>query len=245
MTLLSIDRRQAAILSDRYLATVLGEPAALLMTLAQAPLLGAATAGVFANRANDTETTYFVICLSAFFLGAINSSREIVKERALFLRERMFNLDVGAYLASKLGVQGVLSAVSSALLVVVVAASVPLRVGLGWTLAITIATGLVGSAVGLLISAAVSSTDKAVALVPIVVIPQILFSDFMIGRGHLENWTGAAEKLMPVHWGYEALRELLQSERELGTIALALGVLALVLVLSALLAAERLSKARY
>ena len=42
-------------------------------------------------------------------------------------------------------------------------------------------------------------------MVPLVVIPQILFSELILPGGQLHNWTETLQKLMPVHWGYELL----------------------------------------
>jgi hypothetical protein len=245
MSFLSIDTRQAAILADRYLDTLLGEPGSLLLMLIQAPLLGAAIAGVFANLARDSLMLYFVMCLAAFFLGAVNSAREIVKERALFLREKMFNLNSGAYFLSKLRIQSIVGIVQGASLTAVVRGFVPLEVNLAVVMVTVIATAIVGAAIGLLISASVASTDRAVALVPLVVIPQILFSDFAIGRNKLANWTGVAEELMPVRWGYEILREMTLASPSYGRILLAGLVLVAIALVSSMLAMLGLSAARY
>lgn len=225
------DARQASILSDRYLDVLLGDPAGTLLLFLQAPLLGAAIAGVFVNISRDSQTLYFVLALSAFFLGAVNAAREIVKERALYLRERMFNLSPGAYLVSKFRVQAMLVVVQAVLLAGVVSLFVRLEVKLYVLGPVLVLTALSGTAVGLLISSIVTTSDKAVALVPLVVIPQILFSDAVVGSGTLDNWTGTAQKLMPVHWSYEVLLALRKTEIEYGD------VFSGVLVVSILIAA--------
>ncbi len=212
------DARQAGILADRYLDVVLGDLAGTLLLLLQAPLIGVAIAGVFVNLSRDTYTLYFVLALSAFFLGAVNAAREIVKERPLYLRERMFNLSPASYLVSKYRVQTMLVVVQSVLLAGVVSFSVRLEVKLYVLGPVLALTALAGTAVGLLISSFVTSSDKAVAIVPLVVIPQILFSDAVVGAGNLDNWTGHAQKLMPVHWAYEALIALKATEIEYGEV---------------------------
>lgn len=225
MSLLSIDRRKAGILADRYLDVVLGDLGATILLILQAPLIGALVAGVWSNVASDSLTLYFVLSLSAFFLGAVNSSREIVKERAIFLRERMFDLSSGTYLVSKYRVQAILVIVQCVLLTLVVRWFVPLKVNMMLVGLVLVITSLAGTAVGLLISASVRSADKAVAAVPLVVIPQILFSDFVLGEKKLANWTGALEKLMPVRWSYDVFKELRSPDVELGPILLSTLVL--------------------
>ena len=205
---LSVDWRQASILSDRYLDVLLGDPGSLLLLLIQAPLIGALVAGVWSNVRTDSLSLYFVLALSAFFLGAVNAAREIVKERALFLRERMYNLSAGAYVVSKLRVQGTSMVLQCTLLTIIVHRYVPLEVSpvvLGLAL---VASALTGTVVGLFVSAVVRSADKAVMMVPLLVIPQILFSRLMLPGGDLHNWTQAVQKLMPVYWTFELLQSV-------------------------------------
>jgi hypothetical protein len=222
---LSVDWRQASILSDRYLDVILGDPGALLLLAVQAPLIGGLVAGVWSNLRDDSLSLYFVLALSAFFLGAVNSAREIVKERALFLRERMYNLSAGAYVVSKLRVQGISMVVQCTLLTLIVDRFVPLEVHpvvLGLSL---VAVALCGTVVGLFISAVVGSADKAVMLVPLVVIPQILFSELLLPGGRLQNWTRVLQKLMPVHWTFELLQSVRATDTDGWTVAGAVAML--------------------
>jgi hypothetical protein len=237
--------RQTAILAERYLDVMLGDPGALVLVVVQAPLIGALVAGVWSNLTADTLTLYFVLSLSAFFLGAINSAREIVKERQLFLRERMYNLKVGAYLASKYRVQAIFAVLQAVMLAGVVRFFVPIQVNVMLVAAVLALVALTGTAVGLLISSAVSSADKAVAAVPLVVIPQILFSDFVIGEGKLSNWTGWAESLMPVRWSYTLLKSLRATHVEWTTVLGSSVVLAVMIGVCFLLSLVLLASQEY
>lgn len=236
------DARQAGILSDRYLDVILGDLSGTALLLLQAPLLAAAIAGVFVNLARDTLTLYFVLALSAFFLGAVNAAREIVKERALYLRERMFNVSPASYLVSKYRVQLMLVVVQAVLLAGVVSLFVRLEVKLYVLGPVLVFTALAGTAVGLLISSFVRTSDKAVALVPLVVIPQILFSDAVVGAGKLDNWTGVAQKFMPVHWSYEVLEALRAQETEYADVFSGLFVLLALIFVSFVLSLARLRR---
>jgi ABC-type multidrug transport system permease subunit len=226
----SLENHQVAVLSDRYLDILLRDPGGTTLLLLQAPLLGAAIAGVWVNLSKDTLTLYFVLTLSAFFLGAVNSSREIVKERALFLREQMFNLSVSAYLKSKFRVQAVLALIQAAALTVVVSSFVPLEINSLLVALVIVLTVFCGTTIGLFISSLVRSSDRAVALVPLVVIPQILFSDIVIGKDRLTNWTGIIQQMMPVHWAYRALENLRSHTIEYG--ALLIQIIALFLTIA-------------
>jgi ABC transport system ATP-binding/permease protein len=222
---LTIDRRQASILADRYFDVLLGDWRALILLFVQAPLIGALIAGIYGEKNSDDTTLYFLLSLSAFFLGAVNSSREIVKERDIFLRERRQGLSVAAYVVSKLKVQALLMTIECALLVGCVWAAAPMRVFPPVVVIVLLLVGLTGTAAGLLVSAIVSSSDQAVMCVPILVIPQILFSESVLGRDPA-NWLLTVERLMPVDWGHRLLVEL-RGDRDL---ALVLGSPAVLLL---------------
>jgi ABC-2 type transporter len=67
-----------------------------------------------------------VALIGACFTGALNSIREIVKERPIYTRERAAGLSSGAYMWSKLLVLGVLSALQATLMTVIGLAGRPL-----------------------------------------------------------------------------------------------------------------------
>jgi hypothetical protein len=207
-----INWRQAGILADRYLEMTLADWKNTGLLLIQAPLLAAMVVAVWSNVGEATSSLYFVMTLSAFWLGCSDACREIVKERPLFLRERMVNLEVGAYLYSKIRVLALLNIVQVVTYSLIVFKWVDVRVPIGWLIINLLATALCGTALGLLISASVRKSDYAVGLVPIVILPQILFSEFAISA---DNFAGISEwlyNLMPAGWAYESLVEFAQTQ---------------------------------
>lgn len=236
------DQHQAKVLTDRYLDIMFGSPGGLLVWILQGPMLGTAIAGVWVNLSKDDLTLYFVLALSAFFLGAVNSAREIVKERLLFQRERLFNLKIGSYLWSKAVVLLTLGGFQSVFMTVIVARFVHLQVGVVWTVLVLWAVSSSGVLIGLLVSASVRSSDRALAAVPLIVIPQILFSERVIGPDRLANWTGHLQKLMPVHWGYRLL-ETLKTEDDMMA-NMTRGILALAMLMAAAAAATLVQLSR-
>ena len=202
-----IDSYQAGVLADRYLETVLADWKNTGLLLLQAPLLAGMAVMVWQNVERTTPTLYFVMVLSMFWIGCMNACREIVKERALFLRERMFNLDVGAYLYSKVRVLALVGIVQVGLYGLIVAQSIDVRVPIGWLLLNLLATLLCGTCLGLLISASVRRSDYAVAWVPLVIIPQIVFSEFTIPEDQFQGASRVIFRLMPSRWSYESLME--------------------------------------
>ncbi len=237
-------KRQVKILTARYVDVLLGDLKTVALLALQAPLIGGLAAGVWMNVNDDTLALYFVLALSAFFLGAVNSAREIVKERDVFLRERMVNLSAVAYVQSKFRVQGFLMVLQCALLIAMVALFVPLHVSAIVVFFMLIPGALAGTAVGLLISALVKTPDKAVLMVPLVVIPQILLSDLVLSGQSLENWTRLVRQVMPVHWSYRMLEVLRQEDPWWELVGPAV-VLAIAIAVCYGLTMAVLSRARY
>ena len=202
-----IDRYQAGVLSDRYLEMVLADWKNTGLLLLQAPVLALMAVMVWQNVERTTPTLYFVMVLSIFWIGCMNACREIVKEREFFLRERMFNLDVGAYLYSKVRVLALVGAIQVGIYSLILAQAIDLRVPIGWVLINLLVTILCGTCLGLLISASVKRSDYAVAWVPLVIIPQIVFSEFTISEDQFQGLSEIIFRLMPSRWSYESLME--------------------------------------
>jgi ABC-type multidrug transport system permease subunit len=206
-----IDRYQAGVLTDRYFETVLSDVKNTGLLLLQSPVLAIMAVMAWQNVDRASPSLYFVMVLSIFWIGCMNACREIVKERALFLRERMFNLDVGAYLYSKIRVLALVGTVQVALYGAIVSKWIDVRVPIGWLLIGLFFTMLCGTCLGLLISASVRRSDYAVGLVPLVIVPQIIFSEFTISEDQFQGMSGVLFKAMPSRWSYESLLEFSQT----------------------------------
>jgi len=57
----------------------------------------------------DFSSAIFFLTVAALWFGTSNAAREIVKERAVYLRERLINLRLFPYILSKVGVLTVLA----------------------------------------------------------------------------------------------------------------------------------------
>ncbi|MFB6352366.1 MAG: ABC transporter permease [Bradymonadaceae bacterium] len=206
-----INWRQGRILADRYLETMLADWKATGVLVLQAPLLAAMVVAVWGNIGHATGSLYFVMTLSAFWLGCTDACREICKERALFLRERMVNLEVGAYLYSKMRVLALLNVVQVVAYALIIDNWIDVRVPIGWLMINLLFTALCGTALGLLISASVENSDLAVGMVPLVILPQILFSEFAISEDAFAGFSWWMYNVMPAGWAHESLKEFGQT----------------------------------
>ena len=195
------------ILADRYLETILADWKGTGLLLIQAPLLAALAVMVWGNVGKATSSLYFVMTLSMLWVGCVDGCREIVKERPLFLREKMAGLNIPGYLYSKVRVLGLLASVQAFTYGIIVYNYVDTKIAVGWILFAMMSITFCGVCLGLLISALVKRSDYAVGMVPLVIIPQILFSEFAIPEDKFQGASEIVFKLMPSRWGYEALME--------------------------------------
>jgi len=151
-----------------------------------------------------------VIC--ACLAGTASSIRELVKERAIYVRERAAGLSSGAYLFSKLIVLGVISVLQSVVLVLLGVIGEPLPsqgallTGLPLIeLLIGIAMlGLASMCLGLLVSALVSTSEKAMPVLVLLTMIQVILSGSVLP---LSGKTGLSQLayLAPARWGFGAV----------------------------------------
>jgi ABC-type multidrug transport system permease subunit len=84
---------------------------------------------------------------------------------------------------------------------------------------------LAGTGLGLLVSALATTQERAVFAVPLLLLPQILFSELAIPSNLYSDVVAAAEKAMPVHWAFRVFQESAALEPRWHMAALFLGVL--------------------
>ncbi|HLI07310.1 MAG TPA: ATP-binding cassette domain-containing protein [Ktedonobacteraceae bacterium] len=133
------------------------------------------------NSGADAQTLLFIMAFAAVTFGCINGVREIVKEMPIYKRERAVNLGIAPYMFSKIVILGILCLIQSAIVLYIVNMKAPLQESIFLPplaeIYITMAlASLAGLMLGLAISALAPNTDRAMSFVPIVLIPQVIFS---------------------------------------------------------------------
>lgn len=203
--------RQWATLATRYFEILATDKTNLTILLAQAPLIGLLTYLVVSAQA-PRDFPFFVLALVAIWFGASVTAREIVKERAVYKRERMVNLGLLPYIGSKLfvlslivGTQCVLLFGTLKILHFAGLMSLPGILGGLPQLLVVVLTGIVGVALGLFISAIVKTSEMATSLVPLILIPQILFCGLV---GVPQGLAKAVGAVMPATWAFDELKQL-------------------------------------
>jgi hypothetical protein len=162
------------------------------------------------ERAGRTANLLFLLNVSCFWLGCNNAAKELVRERAIYRRERDINLRTDSYYASKYLVLLGIGLVQVVLLCAIVYpwARPEGAVVLQWL--VLAALMAAGTALGLLISACSPTQEVASALVPVAVIPQIILAGVIAPLSGLGKLLGYG--LITCFWGRRALEGTLPGE---------------------------------
>jgi ABC-type multidrug transport system ATPase subunit len=151
----------------------------LVLFLGQPLLIGALLAIAAAGDKDQSATKLFLACIAAFWMACGNSASELVRERAIFERERFAGLGIGSYLGAKFAWMWLISLLQAVLLLGVLKVFGGLKGSLFWQFLALGGASLAATGIGLCISAWARTVLQAVLLVPVVTIPQILFSGYV------------------------------------------------------------------
>jgi len=217
--------KQTKIFFTRDLLTKLTNIQYILLILLEAPLL-ALIIGFFTKyfsgttddqaayvfRNNENLPAFLLISVIVFlFLGMIISSEEIYKDRKIIQRESFLNLSRGSYLHSKILIMFAISALQSLSYVLIGNLIFEIK---GMLLAywlILFTTSCFANMLGLNISAGLNSVTTIYILVPLLMIPQILFCGMLVKYDKLHHsltnyeYVPLIGNMMTSRWAYEAL----------------------------------------
>jgi ABC transport system ATP-binding/permease protein len=157
-------------------------------------------------QTSDYTAAIFFLVVSAIWFGTSNAAREIVSERAIYMRERMVNLGLLNYVFSKFILLAVFCIIQCTVLLAIVFFGLRLPGGLpvfAQMLAALVMTALVATSLGLLLSTMVTSSEAAMALTPIALIPQVILGGLMVPMTSVPNLK-IFFNLVPARWGFEA-----------------------------------------
>jgi hypothetical protein len=155
---------------------------------------------------DHTGAIFFLVVAAAWF-GTSNAAREIVSERAVYVRERMVNLGLFNYVMSKFLLLSFFCIIQCTLLLGITFFALGFNGGAQaflLELAMLITTSMNAVAVGLTLSTVVLSSEAAMALTPIALIPQIVLGGLMVPMttNPMLKWV---MMLMPARWGFEGV----------------------------------------
>jgi ABC-type multidrug transport system ATPase subunit/pSer/pThr/pTyr-binding forkhead associated (FHA) protein len=201
--------RQFRILAQRYLQIQMRDRVNLALALLTAPIgislmtlaIGEKEPLVLAQTPDPTLAplalrVLFIFTCAALWVGLSSSLQEIVKEAAIYLRERLVNLGLFAYLSSKLVILSGLAIVQTLLIAAVILIFfdspeydlIAWELGLGITTFLTLITSI---SLGLLVSSFVKNISQANSALPLLLLPQIIFSGVLFkmeGAAQIVSW---------------------------------------------------------
>jgi ABC transport system ATP-binding/permease protein len=206
---------QLSTLCRRYLA-VISSDRNFLIVLAVLPIVLGVLIREFQGKHGlagidntDAQSVLLILVICACFTGAANSVRELVKERAIYTRERAAGLSAGSYLFSKILVLGLITGVQAAVLVVLGVLGKPLPATGAFLTSAPLLELILGVAVlaiasmtlGLVVSAVVNSSDKTMPVLVLLSMAQVILSGGLLT---LSVGLNQISWLTPARWGFAA-----------------------------------------
>jgi ABC-type multidrug transport system ATPase subunit len=216
--------KQFWIFTQRDVLSKLANRQFMLLYFLQAPLLALVVAWftrytgasselgdyVFRNNENLPPFIFMGIIVS-LFNGLMVSAQEIIKDRNIVERESFLNLSRLSYLHSKMLVLFFISAIQTLTFVLVANAIFEIKGMLFHYWVIFFTMSCVANMIGLNVSSGVNSVVTANSVIPLILVPQLLFSGVMIPFDRLNTLfenpgiVPFIGELMPSRWAYEAL----------------------------------------
>jgi ABC-type multidrug transport system ATPase subunit/pSer/pThr/pTyr-binding forkhead associated (FHA) protein len=153
----------------------------------------------------DRTAAIFFVVVSCVWFGTSNAAREIVTERAIYLRERMVNLSLVNYVFSKYVLLSFIAVLQCTMLLAILFFTLGFKGGPDaflFELVSLVAVSMNATALGLLVSTLVTSAEAAMALTPIALIPQVVLGGLMVPM----TTNPVLAPLMygvPARWGFE------------------------------------------
>lgn len=208
--------RQFFILSSRNLKILVRDRSSLFLMLAAAPLVGmldfVLSIGMKSNPFDYEKGDFFPVALSLFvftiygvLVGGLSQMREIVKEDAVYKRERLVNLQILPYVISKMWIAGLLALYHAAAYVII--HFLAFKMPGGWVefglfyVTMVLAT-LAGMTMGLFASAVSPNQNSVPLIVIMLMIPQIVLS------GALIPLPNVVTSIASSRWGFEAFMSI-------------------------------------
>lgn len=175
-------------------------------------IVNAKTGGGYLFSENVNLPAYiFMSVVVALFLGLNVSAEEIIKDAKLLKRESFLNLSRSSYLFAKISIMFSISAIQTLTFVLVGNQILEIQ-GLTisyWVMLFSVAS--FANMLGLNISSGLNSVVSIYISIPLILVPQMLFSGVIVEFDKLhssiadEEFVPIIGDIMPSRWGYEAL----------------------------------------
>ena len=186
--------------------------------LIQAPLFALLVGGVFQHlHQPGLEPTEwqkfggkiggieFLMVIAALWFGCNNVARDIVGEWTVYQRERMVSLKLPSYVFSKVAVAALIGFFQCLALLLIVTLMCHLKANFLETLALLFMSLMVGSAIGLCISAITETTEAAIAMLPLVLLPIVALGGGIQPIKEIPSPVKQITNVIPSRWAFEGV----------------------------------------
>jgi ABC-type multidrug transport system ATPase subunit len=167
---------------------------------------------IYTFRENLNFPQYlFIAVVVAIFLGLTVSAEEIIKDEKILKRERYLNLNKYSYLMSKIGIMFFISLIQTFTFVLVGNSILEVKGMFLPFWMVLFSTSCFANVLGLNISASFNSAKVIYIIIPILIIPQLLFSGIIVRFDRLYPAISSQSRvplignLMVSRWAYEAM----------------------------------------
>ncbi len=163
------------------------------------------------RKSENLPQFLFIAVVVALFIGLTVAAEEIIKDQKILKRESFLNLSKGSYLASKIIIMILISAIQTWFFVLV--GNYILEIKGMWVQywLVLFSVSVFANILGLNISASFNSAKVVYILIPILIIPQLLFSGVIVKFEKLNPMISSKDSVplignvMCSRWAYEAL----------------------------------------
>lgn len=147
---------------------------------------------------DERALVMFFAYLATLWFGCANAAQEVVKELAIYRRERLIGVGAHSYLSSKFIFLTGVTFIQSMLLYGAMLLGEHGRDGtVAWQLSALFGTALAGVGIGLTLSALSRTVMQAVIMVPLIIIPQIVFSGYTVPASDMTPAVRWVSRCMP------------------------------------------------
>ncbi len=217
--------KQLVVFFTRDLLSKLANKQYLLVTLLEAPAL----AFILAFFSRSSRSFYspgegyvysgnmnipaylFMIVIVALFLGLVVSAEEIFKDRKILNREKFLNLSRGSYLSSKIALMFIISAIQAITFVMIGNSILEIRGMVMHYFILFFTTACWANLMGLIISSGFNSVITIYILIPLILVPKLLFSGVVIDFNNINQFLRSSKNvpfignIITSRWAYEAI----------------------------------------
>ncbi len=168
--------------------------------------------GIYVFYGNDNLVSYiFMSIIVALFLGMTLSAEEIIKDGRILKREEFLHLSRFSYINSKVFIILIISAIQMATFVLIGNSMIELKGMLLRYWLVLFSVSAIANMVGLIVSASLKSIASIYIVIPLILVPQILFSGTVVPFDKLRTlkkhskYVPVTGDLMTSRWAFEAI----------------------------------------